>query len=82
MRSCAFESSDEMEGDDEDVAKVDMVRADFFCFVRARPMATSLDQIRRLFVSKGIGKQPYCCFWMSPIVHPYSTLIRYVFSSV
>ena len=47
-----------MDGDDEVVGEVATVRADFFCFVLARTMATPLDhwQIRRLFVSKAVGK--------------------------
>ena len=42
-----------MDGSDEEVS--DVVRVDFF---RARPMATSVDQIRpgRLFGSKAVGK--------------------------
>jgi hypothetical protein len=56
MRSCAFESTDETDGDDEVVAEAATVRADVFCFVLARTMATSLDQVRRLFVSKAVGK--------------------------
>ena len=57
MRSCAFESRDEMDGDDAEVfSEAVMLRADFLCFVLARTMAASLDQIRRLFVSKAVGK--------------------------
>lgn len=52
MRSCAFVSSEEIEGDEEVVAKSDVVRATFFCFVLARPITT-----RRLFVFKAVGKQ-------------------------
>lgn len=59
MRSCAFESNDGIDGDEEEVvAEADAVRAAFFCLVRARTMATSLDQIRRLFVSKAVQTSP------------------------
>jgi len=43
-----------MDGDDGVVAVADVVRAGCFCFVLARTM--SLDQIRRLFVPKAVGK--------------------------
>lgn len=54
MSSCAFKSSEGTGGDDDVVSEAD-VRGVFFRLVLARPM--TVNQIRRLFVSKAVDKQ-------------------------